>query len=770
MKSPSPQAEETKKNKDTFPRRRRREQKKNHNINRFGSDTVRTSKKIGIIMGKIYKDINRLELKGMLSQAYSAGYSAYVFTMNEEYFDEKVTEGEKNLLNVINFSLFDGFVYLPYTFSKPDIREFTEEFISERYDRPVICTAADENRFERIWFDDCGQFYDITTHVIQKHGCKKLLCLTGHDNMQTSLRRAEGFRKAAEDNNIEYYDVVFGDFWVNSAAALAEELYSGRREFSDAVICANDIMAVALCRHLIEKGINVPDDIIVTGYDGTTEAGLNIPSVTTYQPSWESLGARAVSVLCERMTGESILPYINENGCVICGESCGCKRTENRIPDFDYEKIEAGYMDSSLSTRLLSAVNFSTLIRAVYETTYTFADTNYREKSRYCLCLCDDWSRTTLEGYSRKYRTEGYSSKMLMTNMQNNEVMFPLENMVPYEMESADPSVIFFTAAHFRDRCFGYSLLQFMGEADGFDIHYQRFCREVNNALEFLCLQNDYKSLAYRNFIANSRDDLTGLYIFERCPQMWEETVSLAELYGENIYIAVFSLGGLRQVEDTDSRIEKDRIILSFAEILLRCSRSKEKVFKIKNSVFAVVGSEMPPMNRPAALIKSVTEIFREQNKAAGKHFVYTISSEKIIEHSDFINSEKAAEIILQMYEEQRSSAQPSYREKMYYAELAALHRDIFTFPENEWGVEMCCKRLNVSRSYFQKIYRNAFGTSCISDIQLSKLNHAKKLLVNSNLTLQDIASRCGYEYSHFMRIFKKDTSMTPTEYRRGKA
>ena len=87
-----------------------------------------------------------------------------------------------------------------------------------------------------------------------------------------------------------------------------------------------------------------------------------------------------------------------------------------------------------------------------------------------------------------------------------------------------------------------------------------------------------------------------------------------------------------------------------------------------------------------------------------------------------------------------------------------------------KYGVKQqeAAELLSVSQSYFLKIYRACFGTSCAHDIQHSKLAYAKKLLLQTDMILQDIAERCGYDYSHFMRLFKKEVGMTPTAYRKG--
>ena len=61
-------------------------------------------KHIGIIMGRIYKKLNKRLLSGILEQARLLGYSAMIFTLNEECYNEKVKNGEKNLFHAISFS------------------------------------------------------------------------------------------------------------------------------------------------------------------------------------------------------------------------------------------------------------------------------------------------------------------------------------------------------------------------------------------------------------------------------------------------------------------------------------------------------------------------------------------------------------------------------------------------------------------------------------------------------------------------------------------
>lgn len=90
----------------------------------------------------------------------------------------------------------------------------------------------------------------------------------------------------------------------------------------DAVICGNDIMAETLCDRLAEHGISVPQNVIVTGFDGHIQALAHVPSVTTVGGQNRVLGQIAVQMLCAQ-TGVNPNPTAQSMQ-IIPGASCGC--------------------------------------------------------------------------------------------------------------------------------------------------------------------------------------------------------------------------------------------------------------------------------------------------------------------------------------------------------------------------------------------------------------------------------------------------------------
>lgn len=114
------------------------------------------------------------------------------------------------------------------------------------------------------------------------------------------------------------------------------------------------------------------------------------------------------------------------------------------------------------------------------------------------------------------------------------------------------------------------------------------------------------------------------------------------------------------------------------------------------------------------------------------------------------------------------STQQAAANSDPHYAELVRLREKIYANPQEKWSVEMLCSEVNMSRSYFQLIYRETFGMTCIADVINCKMNRARDLLTSTGYTISHIAQLCGYDNEeHFMRQFKKNNGVTPTVFRR---
>ncbi len=103
-----------------------------------------------------------------------------------------------------------------------------------------------------------------------------------------------------------------------------------------------------------------------------------------------------------------------------------------------------------------------------------------------------------------------------------------------------------------------------------------------------------------------------------------------------------------------------------------------------------------------------------------------------------------------------------------HYDQFVALRNAIYNAPAVASTVDELAASLGMSRSHFQKLYKEIFGVSVIHDLIRNRLEYARYLLENTTYSIGAVAGLCGYENEvHFMRQFKKSVNLTPSEYRR---
>lgn len=107
-------------------------------------------------------------------------------------------------------------------------------------------------------------------------------------------------------------------------------------------------------------------------------------------------------------------------------------------------------------------------------------------------------------------------------------------------------------------------------------------------------------------------------------------------------------------------------------------------------------------------------------------------------------------------------------RTNRYAESLAQLRSELYGSPDARVPVESLAERLNLSKSYFQHLYKESFGCSVVTDMIRGRVEYAKYLLGSTRLSVGEISRVCGYENeTHFMRQFKQMTSVTPGTYRK---
>jgi DNA-binding LacI/PurR family transcriptional regulator len=120
-----------------------------------------------------------------------------------------------------------------------------------------------------------------------------------------SSGRTEGWRAALQDVGAEVPEVMSSEWDAISGYRWGERI-AGRDDVT-AVFCGNDEIALGVMRALSDRGLDVPGDVSVAGFDGQPLVSLWRPSLTTVEQDFVDLGARAFHLLSRRLRGESDL-------------------------------------------------------------------------------------------------------------------------------------------------------------------------------------------------------------------------------------------------------------------------------------------------------------------------------------------------------------------------------------------------------------------------------------------------------------------------------
>ncbi|MCR5638540.1 MAG: AraC family transcriptional regulator [Lachnospiraceae bacterium] len=103
-----------------------------------------------------------------------------------------------------------------------------------------------------------------------------------------------------------------------------------------------------------------------------------------------------------------------------------------------------------------------------------------------------------------------------------------------------------------------------------------------------------------------------------------------------------------------------------------------------------------------------------------------------------------------------------------YEKEIGMIRKQIYNDPSAEWSIQEIAKKLNLSVSHFQRLYKRIYSIPCTKDITTVRMEHAKQLLSTTELSVNDIAEKCGYsDYSQFFKVFRKYTCEQPSKYRK---
>ena len=190
--------------------------------------------------------------------------------------------------------------------------------------KPVVLIAGDPHAdVDTVTSENTTSAEELTSHVLG-HGRATLRFVGDPDSGPDVRDRYAGFVAAHAAAGLTASDPVRISLREADGTALADRVLSGELT-TDALVCANDELALAVIKRLREGGTSVPDDVAVVGWDDVMTARYIEPALTTVRQPVRELGAEAAERLHQRVTGGRVEagPLVIPTSLVI-RSSCGC--------------------------------------------------------------------------------------------------------------------------------------------------------------------------------------------------------------------------------------------------------------------------------------------------------------------------------------------------------------------------------------------------------------------------------------------------------------
>jgi DNA-binding LacI/PurR family transcriptional regulator len=160
----------------------------------------------------------------------------------------------------------------------------------------------------------CGTRAPVTSVAIDNTGgaagATRYLLGLGHETVYhvagpgsclDAAERLDGWREALREAGAPEPEVLAGDWSASSGYELGCQLAS--QAGLTAILCGNDTMALGVMRALAERGLRVPGDVSIVGFDDVPEAGFYNPPLTTVRQDFAEVGRQALNTLLDRMSG-----------------------------------------------------------------------------------------------------------------------------------------------------------------------------------------------------------------------------------------------------------------------------------------------------------------------------------------------------------------------------------------------------------------------------------------------------------------------------------
>lgn len=302
------------------------------------------------------------------------GIDLFVFSSYATYSQDEFTRNSENsIYGVADYSFFDAaIVYGSGMNSNGAFDEILRK--CKEADIPVVVQGEEVDGLSSVTVNNYVGMRGLCDHLIEKHNVKDVVFIAGPKENADSNLRLQAVRDSLEAHGcgLDEENVCYANWEGGLVYSHIMSNYKDKKEnLPDAIICANDPMALFAIMFFEMIGIKVPEDVIITGFDNLNEGRVFYPSLATVDQCYSKQGNECAKIvldlICDKnQERKEVIPCV-----AVYGESCGCINSNNEeeirkmlghdiwVRKFDVENMQG--RESHLTNCILSSDEYENI-------------------------------------------------------------------------------------------------------------------------------------------------------------------------------------------------------------------------------------------------------------------------------------------------------------------------------------------------------------------------------------------------------------------------
>lgn len=552
-------------------------------------------KTIGIILFDITSYYQQQLVHTLSKTASKHGYNLLTFSAFTIYgSDTKNAAGEYNILHLIPYEQLDALIVCHDTFNSNEAVEELWKLVTERCQAPIICIRKKVNGCYNILVEDTDAIPAFVRHFHDVHHFDRIAFMSGPYNHPDAIFRLEKYKEAMAELGLDCPEeyIFEGNFWKDCALDASKHFMSLKKR-PQAIVCANDYMALSLCKELTLQGYSVPQDIAISGFDDVRDARANVPPLTTCYVSVSDMAKKAMETIDTLLNGKEAPACTFVPTKIIIRNSCGCE--SSTMKDLSLSRM----YEVELMEQLINQNAHNTFVSISLENMTSAEDIGdylrledvpgIARDFYLCLGIHGNGAYPQVKKKAPGFAKRSHSIYSLRDLNPIATSSFETKKLLPPEAIREEPMAVFFFPIHYLEYNFGYVAATSNGE-EAQDILFHSWLSLIGNTLENSRIRAKNQALLEKLNMLYHEDFLTKLYNRRGFEQFSEEEFSEAKKHNIKTMTLSIDMDNLKYINDVYGHSHGDLALQTIADAMRQACSGCEICARIGGDEFAVFG------------------------------------------------------------------------------------------------------------------------------------------------------------------------------------